>query len=90
MPEQAPPAPSPRRSDRHRPTPPAPRRFACEVLWHCARQGECADPWLVIAPLHRAAGEHVRARLIGLDRLRLRLWRPDEPPGDRIEMLWHM
>ncbi|MBR0656061.1 hypothetical protein [Plastoroseomonas arctica] len=82
--------PAARRASRHRPAPPAARRYACEVLWHCAREGERADLWLVIAPSHRAAGEHVRARLAGLDRLRLRLWRPDEPPGERIELLWYM
>ncbi len=80
----------PRGTTRPHASPPAARRYACEVLWHCAREGERADLWLVIAASHRAAGEHVRERLAGLDRLRLRLWRPDEPPGERIELLWHM
>lgn len=89
MPESAPSA-RPRGGVRPRPVPPSARRYACEVLWHCAREGERADLWVVIAASHRAAGEHVRARLAGLDRLRLRLWRPDEPPCEQIELVWHM
>ncbi|MES2710194.1 MAG: hypothetical protein V4653_01300 [Pseudomonadota bacterium] len=80
----------PRGAARPRPAPPAARRYACEVLWHCARDGERADLWLVIAASHRAAGEHVRNRLAGLDQLRLRLWRPDEPPSERVELFWRM